>query len=211
MKYRQNPIYITMLFISIIIVTACSQKPPEKREEVPDNSMTMLKIATGQIEHKHMQPGLTVTYYLKFFKRSVKYLRQMKEGEFSAIQGEPILQLNHQFGDRDVFDSGTSRGVAMHMKGYFFFPEPGRYEMQALSNDGVIVTLADQPIISDPRQHSDQLSDIASFHIEQKGWAPISVEFFQRKGTSALKLYWKTPAGKEFIPAPKSSFGHLKQ
>lgn len=211
MKFQLRAILIASTLFLIVSVTACSQKQPEEFLKAQHPQGIIKEITTQDFTKTRIQPGLTVTYYLQYFKRNLAYLQQMKEGEFETLQGEPILQLNHQFGDRNVFDSGTNRGVAMRMQGFMFFPGSGHYEMQALSNDGVIVSLADHLILSDPRQHSDRLSDIAHITIDSKGWAPLMVEYFQRKGTSALKLYWKVPESEDFVPVPKTSFGHLAQ
>ncbi|THB74796.1 MAG: hypothetical protein D6B25_12975 [Desulfobulbaceae bacterium] len=83
--------------------------------------------------------------------------------------------------------------------------------MQALSNDGLIITLADKVIINDPKQHSDRLSNIASIMIKQPGSYPIMIEYFQRKGTATLKLFWKKPGDEVFAPIPAEAYGHKKE
>ena len=95
------------------------------------------------------------------------------------------------------------------MKGYIHFPEAGQYEMQALSNDGFILTLAGKLAISDPEQHSDRLSNIASVSINSPGWYQVVIEYFQRKGTAAVKLMWKTPGSSDLTPLPPSVYAHL--
>ncbi len=155
-----------------------------------------------------LKNGLQVTYYLKFFKRDLNYINKMKPGEFKSFEGKPITHLDHQFGKNEVFDSGTSRGVALRMKGYLFFPEAGMYSMQALSNDGVFIYLSGELVISDPKQHADSLSQVANITINKAGWYQLHVDYFQRKGTAALKLLWKTPTNSKFVAIPASSYGH---
>ena len=80
--------------------------------------------------------------------------------------------------------------------------------MQALSNDGIFLYLDDQLVLSDPKHHSDRLSNLAFVTIDTPGWYPVTIEYFQRKGTAALKLFWKTPAGEEQVPLPAEAYAH---
>jgi hypothetical protein len=210
MKSHFGVTLMTLMLLSIFAFSAYA-KEQEKLQETLQTPITIEDITAEKIAPDTIQPGLAVTYYLNFFKRDLGYLKQMKENEFEIMKGEPVVQLNPQFGDGEVFGSGTSRGVAMSMKGYLLFPEQGRYQMQALSNDGVIVIIDDKLAISDPQQHSDQLSNLAHIEITAEGWVPVTVEYFQRKGTSALKLFWKMPGGEDFVPVPKENYGHIPQ
>jgi hypothetical protein len=156
-----------------------------------------------------LQPGLTSWYYLEFFERDLQNLPKSDRSVYPSFPGKPILQLNHQFGDQNIFDSGTNRGVGIRMKGYINFLEAGHYEMQALSNDGIILHISDKLTINDPEQHSDRLSNVAYVSINSPGWYQVTIEYFQRKGTAALKLMWKTPGSREFVPLPPSAYAHL--
>lgn len=166
-------------------------------------------INPADISENELRPGLASRYYLEFFQRDVRELPTSNYSQYRSFQGKPVLQLNHQFDDRNVFDSGENRGVGMRMNGFIQFPEAGQYEMQALSNDGFILNLADKLTINDPEQHSDRLSNIAVISIKRPGWYPVVIEYFQRKGTAALKLMWKTPGNTEFTPVPESVYAHL--
>ncbi len=167
-------------------------------------------ISPVALEGKEMVPGLKPTYYLEYFKRDVSYLQKMIPGEFKSFEGKPITQINHQFEKGKVFDSGEKRGVAIRMRGYLHFRESGIYSMQALSNDGVLLHISEQLALNDPKQHSDQLSNISRITIETPGWYPLSIDYFQRKGTAAFKLFWKLPAANDFEVIPKWAYGHLQ-
>lgn len=211
MKTHLKNVFVSLLLLSLLPLISCSKKTPEPSVTSQQEPQQILQIATESLAINNIQPGLAVTYFLQFFKRNLEDLGRMKEGEYEAVKGEPVLQLNHQFGSGEVFNSGASKGVAMRMKGYVFFPKAGVYELQAFSNDGIMVTLTGHLIISDPRQHSDRFSDIAQVKVDSAGWAPTVVEYFQRKGTSSLKLLWKVPGSNNFVPIPKSCYGHNTQ
>ena len=153
--------------------------------------------------------GLSVVYYLEFFERHLDDFPQEGDHSFIKKTGTPVFELNHQFGQEEVFNTGTNRGVAMRMQGYLVVKEKGEYEFQALSNDGVRVFLGGKTVISDPEQHSDRLSNVGHVTIANTGHYPLQVEYFQRKGTAALKLFWKTPGTDKFIPIPANAYVHL--
>ena len=126
-----------------------------------------------------------------------------------SFHGEPILDLNHDFGKDKVFGSGSNRGVGMRLNGLLQFKEPGVYDLQALSNDGIIMYVADVLALNDPEQHSDRLSNLAHVRIEKPGWYPVAVQYFQRKGTAVLKLFWQTPGSSGQVPVPAGAYAHL--
>jgi hypothetical protein len=162
-----------------------------------------------EVAEGDLKPGLTSWYYLDFFERDLRELPKNDRSEYPSFSGKPVLQLNYQFDKQNILDSGTNRGVGLRMKGYIHFPEVGHYDMQALSNDGFILYLSNKLAINDPEQHSDRLSNIAYVAIKSPGWYQIVIEYFQRKGTAALKLMWKTPGSTDFVPLPQSAYAHL--
>lgn len=194
-----------------LALSGCTRKQSENNQNTQQSSVTVGAFTPEKNISSTIKPGLSVTYYLNFYKRNLEYLNKTDENEYETFQGEPIMEINHQFGNGEVFSSGTSRGVALRMNGYMFFPQPGWYDMQALSNDGVIVYLDNRRVLSDPKQHSDRLSDIGHFKLNTEGWLPVTVEYFQRKGTAALKLFWKTPGSEELVPVPKANLGYSSQ
>lgn len=163
-----------------------------------------------EISDNQIHPGLQVTYYTGFFKRDVNYLKKMHEGEFESFKGAPILELNHQFHKDEVFESGTNRGVALKLNGFIHLPEAGTYQFQALSNDGINLYLSGKLVLSDPKQHSDRLSEIGTVVTDSGGWVPLYLEYFQRKGTAALKLFWKNAGQQEFVPVPAKAYGSIE-
>ena len=158
---------------------------------------------------EQLSKGLSVVYYLQFFERHLDQIPRNGSSSFIKKTGPPVFELNHQFGKEEVFQTGTNRGVAMRMQGYLVVKETGSFEFQALSNDGVIVKLGGKTVISDPEQHSDRLSNVGHVTIDKAGHYPLLVEYFQRKGTAALKLFWKIPGSDKFEPIPAHAYVHL--
>jgi hypothetical protein len=209
MRSREQ-IYAT---ISIFLLLSCSVLSAQAVQN--DGEKTELKpifvegVKPESITIERLQPGLSVVYYQKYFERDLSAISGPRAAQFQKKPGKPILELNHQFGTEEVFDSGTNRGVALTMTGYLYFQQAGTYQLQALSNDGVNMMIAGQTLISDPEQHSDRLSNIGHLSIEASGYYPTRIEYFQRKGTAALKLFWKKPGSSDFVPVPQNAYAHL--
>lgn len=156
-----------------------------------------------------LKPGLSALYFNGMFRN----VREIPDGDMLILQkgrpGPPILTINNQFGQDEVFDSGRNRGVAVQMKGFILLDQIGRYEFQALSNDGVEVIIDGTSILVDAFVHSDRMSDVGTLSPLEAGWHSLMVKYYQRKGTAALKLYWKTPGKDVFEVIPAKAYKHL--
>jgi hypothetical protein len=189
-----------------------AKKPDETQLQLPPLQIAELSPADPQPADDQLRPGLAVIYYFDYFERHLRELSAFTASRSTVRRtGKPIPYLNHRFGRDEVFDSGTNRGVAMRMRGMIRFPTPGEYTFRALSNDGLRIRIDDTMIIDDPTQHSDRYAIQAVVAIRQSGWYPLMVEYFQRKGTASIGLYWRTPGAKEFAAVPPESFAHLPQ
>jgi hypothetical protein len=183
--------------------------PDESRLQLEPNHFADLTPLDPQPAEGALQAGLAIVYFYKYFAR---HLNPLSKGEvYPPIgrPGPPIPSLNHQFGKEEVFDSGANRGVAMRMEGLLYFPDTGEYTFRALSNDGLRIYLSEQMIIDDPTQHSDRYAVQAVVDIRYKGWYPLMVEYFQRKGTAAIKLFWRKPGAADFVAVPPQSYAHI--
>ena len=85
---------------------------------------------------------------------------------------------------------------------------PGTYRFQAMSNDGLRVTVNNKRVIFDPPVHSDRLSETGEVIIANPNWYPIAVKYYQRKGSARLELYWQPPGAKVFEIIPADAYGH---
>ncbi|MGW8195751.1 MAG: PA14 domain-containing protein [Desulforhopalus sp.] len=162
----------------------------------------------NDIDPAELQSGLSVLY----LDGSYRFISEMptgKSAEKRGRPGSPIPVINNQFGQGEVFDSGKSSKIGVQITGYIHLDTPGRYEFQALSNDGVQLYINGELIVSDAAVHSDRLSEIGSVAVETGKWQPFLVRYFQRKGTAALKLYWRPPGANDFTIVPERAYGHL--
>ncbi|MFV0438115.1 MAG: PA14 domain-containing protein [Desulfopila sp.] len=156
-----------------------------------------------------LRPGLLPRYFGDFNGRNVNELPDDDSTRAKSWLGEPIPQLHNRFGVGEVFGSGQRQTIGVRMRGFLYFPEPGTYTFQALSNDGVVISIGDTVVVDDPVQHSNQLSAKLTLEIPAAGCYPIRVDYFQRKGTAALELFWQPPGGTAMTIIPAGYYGHL--
>jgi len=156
-----------------------------------------------------LAPGLAVRYFDGYY-RHIDELPASHAAMELGRPGPPILSLNHQFGFLPVFDSGRGHGVGMLLTGYLLLENTGTYLFSALSNDGVRIFLGDVQVADDPAVHRDKFSDPVSVSVAEPGWYPLKIQYFQRKGSAALKLYWRPPTATDFVIVPAAAYGHLE-
>jgi len=158
-----------------------------------------------------LKPGLAVLYFHRFKGRHLNKLPSGKQAIFDGKPGNPIPYLNHAFGKKPVFDSGTRKEIGMQMSGFLKLSTPGTYEFKAYANDGIRVWVDDQLVADDPGWHAppgDRYSEPLSIDIGKTGWHPMLLRYFQRRGTATLKMYWKKPGDKDYSIIPAEAYAH---
>ena len=156
----------------------------------------------------NLQPGLDVVYFFDYSARNLDVMPEYNPAKPRGTKGAPISNLNHHFGYGQVFNSGVSQEVGMRFTGWIHLAQSGEYAFQALSNDGIRVFIGGQKILDDPTQHSDRLTGPVVSRIQNPGWHPIRVDYFQRKGTAAIVLSWQPPGSDGFVPIPPEMLAH---
>jgi len=162
------------------------------------------------ISRDKLQPGLSVLYVYNFRHRHLDKLPAGKKLKIKGKPGKPIPYLNHSFGKEEVFESGVSRLIGLHMTGYIHLDKPGEYRFKAFVNDGIRVFIGEQLTVDEPKWHpdGDRYTEIGKVSVSEIGWYPLLIRYFQRKGTATVKLYWKKPGGKDFSIIPEAAYAH---
>jgi hypothetical protein len=101
--------------------------------------------------------------------------------------------------------------VGANITGFIRFEKPGVYGFEVTSNDGIWVELGGKMLHQDDGVHPDSTSDRLNVKIDQPGWYPLKITYFQKKGTASLILAWAGPGEKKAVPVPASAFGHVKK
>ena len=161
-------------------------------------------------EPNSLRPGLAVTYYYDFYRHIDDVSGDVAEG--GGVGGDPLLGLNYRVGDGMVLTATRNDGVGAHIRGLIHLGGTGTYLFALESNDGVRLSLCGETLIEDPDIHSDQWSEVATINVNEPGWYPIELLYFERKSTATLRLVWKNPeigASGKFEPVPEDVFFHI--
>ncbi len=147
--------------------------------------------------------GLSTHYFFDYFNH-IDELYEKSGGE----PGEPIPNLNHvAFEDGKVLTTDRPMGVGAHIRGMIRFETAGTYVLKLQSNDGVRLFIGGVHLHTDPEIHAARWSPDLEYVVEQPGWYDFTLDYYQRKGTSALRMKWVPPGGEEEI-VPESAFAH---
>jgi len=155
--------------------------------------------ATPQPEAGALKPGLAVDYYYVAVRSLDEFYPWLESKK--PDPGAPLATLDF-VSNQDGPVLGVDRGslVIAIITGFIRFPESGQFKMLALVNDGLRLYVGqgnETPILEDQRVQSDRLVGPEEITVEAGIWYPMKLEYFQRRGTSALVLAWMRPGAGE--------------
>lgn len=167
-----------------------------------------------QPEADAIVPGLAVEYlFQKFYA-----LDEIYEADVAPERGEPIPILD-QVTETDpatredkivnVLTSDQSVMVGAFIHGMLHFDTAGTYVLHLVSNDGVRFWLGGVMVWEDPEVHFDRESDPLEIVIQDTGWYALKMDYYQKKGTSALQLLWTPPGGEKTV-VPAEALAHVE-
>ena len=172
-----------------------------------------LKPFTPQPADSALKPGLTVRYY----NTKVRYLDELVRFISSrpGTPGEPLRALDYADKGPGAYVLGTDRPelVAAVIDGLMRFDTPGRYELAFVINDCIQFFLDGQMLFAKDWDGTPSLLwDSFFVNIEQPGWYPLHLIYYQRKGTAALELNWKRPgqAG-DLAVVPAEAYAYIAE
>jgi len=151
-----------------------------------------------------LRPGLAVTY---------DYARRVHVDDIEVLSnpviGKPLDNIAHRTVDGKVLTAKRAMMVAAHIRGLIRFEAPGTYTFRIESNDGVKARIGDQQIWVDPEIHSNRWSPPIPLVIDAPGWYELWINYYQKKGTSALQLVWTVPGSESETHVPPEVLTHL--
>ncbi|MGE0094245.1 MAG: PA14 domain-containing protein [Alphaproteobacteria bacterium] len=164
-----------------------------------------VKPAQPQPAADKLQPGLSVNYTYMMFSH-VSEVPKAGKGK----PGPVLTNLDHRTEFGNVLTATNSMGVGAQINGFIKLDKPGTYTFELLSNDGVKWSVGGVVLHEDPGIHGDTPSPPIEVAVTEPGWYAFSMDYFQRKGTSALRLSWKPPGGQTMVVVPPEAFASLK-
>lgn len=152
-----------------------------------------------------LRPGIVPLYFLG----TLEHVDNMPRGADLAKgrRGAAIPMLDAE-SSGVLWDSQANRNYSVQMDGLIRLDRPGRYGFAAISNDGIRVTIDRHRVVDDPYVHATQTSPVTFIDVAQAGWYPLTVQYFQKGGTAALKLLWQPPGTSNLAPVPAAALAH---
>ncbi len=153
-----------------------------------------------QPDGSSLKPGLSVSYFFKYFD----HIDEL-DSRPGSVAGEPLVNLDHvAFEDGKVLTTDRPMGVGAHIRGLIHLQNTGTYTLKLQSNDGVKLIIGGVLLHTDPEIHAARWSPDLVYQVNSAGWYEFKLNYYQRKGTSALRLKWTPPQGEEEIVPPEA-------
>ncbi len=147
-----------------------------------------------------LKPGLAVNYFYRYFD----HIDEL-DGLDGGKPGDALTNLDHvAFEDGKVLTTSQPMGVGAHIRGLIHLDKPGTYTFRLQSNDGVKLFIGGVFMHVDPEIHAARWSPDLAYEVTEPGWYDFTLDYYQRKGTSALRLVWIAPGGEEEIVPPEA-------
>lgn len=156
-----------------------------------------------QPESSSLQPGLAIKYFYEYFDH-IDTVSMLNDGQV----GEPIANIAHRTKTGNVFGTNRPMGVGAHIRGMIHLAQTGIYTFRVESNDGVKVHVGGIKIWTDPEIHGNRWSRPLEYEVLEPGWYDFQIDYYQRKGTSALQFAWTLPGGSSEEIVPPEAFAH---
>ena len=157
-------------------------------------------------ETASLAAGLGVRYLIAKFD-TISEIELMATWKEPRV-GTPIPMLNYNVGPDSVLTTKAHDLVGAFIDGFIKFDKPGIFLLAVQHNDGVRLSIGGKEIYDYPFVTPDNFSPNLEVRIDQPGWYPISLIYFEKRNTSTLELYWQPPGTDEFVFVPAEAFAH---
>jgi len=154
-----------------------------------------------------LAPGLAVTYA---YPGEVRTLEAATAALAKGRAGPALRGLSYEDnaeGD-NTLTSRKAKKVAAGISGFIRFDAAGTFEVNVISNDGVMASIGGQQIALYDGIHACEPAGVQEVTVPEAGWYTLEATYFQRKGTACLIMDWNV--GGDMSPVPDSAFAHLE-
>ncbi|NNE52317.1 MAG: hypothetical protein HKN30_07935 [Sulfitobacter sp.] len=175
---------------------------------LPVSAQTLqLKPANPQPSAGSLARGLAVIYA---YPSKLRTIADAKKGLSKGKRGPALAGLSYLDGAEGeiALTSKAAMKVAASIKGYMKFDAPGTYQLEVISNDGVLLRVGGKQVAFNDGIHACESAGVTSVQVPSAGWYELEATYFQRKGTSCLLMDWNKGGGME--PVPDSAFAYKR-
>ncbi|MCE8539350.1 hypothetical protein KBY27_17985 [Ruegeria pomeroyi] len=169
-----------------------------------------LKLQPAKPLSANLKPGLSVRY--AWGGPPLAKIDNLTEARdllaLEAKPGKPLRGLD--YADRSEFEPTLTHkehyNVAADIRGYMKFEEPGIYEIETWSNDGIDARLSGQQVGLWLTRQSCSANQRVEVEVPEPGWYKLEITYFQKYMNKCLMMKWgKKGSGMNWVP--NSAFG----
>jgi hypothetical protein len=163
--------------------------------------------ANPQPNAASLAPGLAVSYG---FGGSARTLADAEQRLKDATPGRALAGLSYLDTDpgENVLTTNKRDKVAAAISGFIKFDAPGTFQVEFISNDGLVAHISGQQVALFDGVHGCESAGVKNVKVPTAGWYEITATYFQRKGSACLLMDWSAEG--EMLPVPDEAFAHLK-
>ena len=169
-----------------------------------------LKLKPASPQPGGLRAGLAVVYGYPPDGQHIKTLADARSALRSGAEGgRPLAGLDNRDTAKGqvTLTSKRAENVAARITGYVRFDQPGVYDIDFLTNDGLDISIGGQKVgYFNGRQTCDVIVG-TQVEVPQAGWYKLEATYFNRLNTSCLHMRW-APEGGKLGWVPNSVFGH---
>ncbi|MGB3245422.1 MAG: hypothetical protein WBB25_12880 [Sulfitobacter sp.] len=164
-----------------------------------------IKLTPADPQPEGLNPGLAVSYT---YDAGGRTLEEAQAKLKRATPGAPIAgfsYLDSDEGDKTL-TSDEAFKVAAAISGYIRFDAAGTFDVEFLSNDGLLANVGGQQVVLIDGVHGCDTGGVQQVEVPAAGWYALEATYFQRKGSACLLMDWNVSG--EMEPVPDDVFGH---
>lgn len=163
--------------------------------------------ADPQPDAASLAPGLAVSYA---YGSPIKTLANAEALLTDAKPGPALIGLSYLDSEPGemALTSEKETKVAAAISGFIKFDAPGNYQLEFISNDGIVASIGGQQVALFDEVHGCESAGVTEVEVPSAGWYALEATYFQRKGSSCLLMDWAN--GGEMEPVPDEAFAHAK-
>jgi hypothetical protein len=154
-----------------------------------------------------LRPGLQMVYFYGDFKH-IDNMPTTPADLAKGQRGATVSNLAAASENGKMWGIASGEMYGAHFTGLIKL-EAGEYTFYAKSNDGVRVVIDRARVVNDPDVHADRFSEAGKLTVGTAGWYPLTVQYFQRRGTAVLELHWKRPGADSAELVPATALAHV--
>ncbi|HPQ38776.1 MAG TPA: PA14 domain-containing protein [bacterium] len=144
-------------------------------------SLMVLQWALPDLPHRILlrsgeKPGVSITRFENESWEGTPSKRSERKQMILKRPGEPLMEGNH---------------FSLEISGFVYLPVSGHYDFVLQSDDGALVEIGGEPVISDPGYHPVRKVERRVFL--DTGWKSVRVRYFNGTSDAGFRLQWRPP------------------